>query len=412
MQRAPTPALVAAYIALSSGMLAGCASVASQVEDVSSPLGDGIVYYMPQRPIKVTITFAAATPAIPATPAVPATANSPAIPAKPGTPAKPAVVPPGVPSVDTIDATPDLSRRFILGYEENFVGKNHANIGVDTNGLLTTSNADTTSGIATIVQNIAKAVGTASALEAALALKGTPPTTPPPAPQCQSGRAYSELFYPENTTSGTSGTLCGFSIKVTNLDGGTVNQSPPSTNNTRIPKPGETATQSSQPGVFYKLNLPYLVHVTDPGGKAETQFVAFSPDLAPIAFVPVTRTLFSNNQTQITLSEGTVTAVDATTEGELVALTELPADFISAYAAAVGQLFTAFGNNVQAQTTLINNQQSLAAAKVQQAACSSTIAANQATLSPANLAGVTGAALAAATANINTALSNIQAACK
>src|SRR2546423_3270878 len=90
---------------VSSALAAGCASYASRVQQASVPVDDGIVYYMPNRPIKVIVTVDAQ----------------------------------GVqtPSVGTIEASPDLRHRFVLHYEQNLVGKNHMSIGVNTRGLLT-----------------------------------------------------------------------------------------------------------------------------------------------------------------------------------------------------------------------------------------------------------------------------------
>src|SRR5215470_9479159 len=88
-----TPVLVlgAALIGFEALTFQGCASITSQVDDLSKPVSDGVVYYMPRRPIKVSITLPAKIPATKATPGVPATPTSPAI---PPTPEKPEVIPP------------------------------------------------------------------------------------------------------------------------------------------------------------------------------------------------------------------------------------------------------------------------------------------------------------------------------
>jgi len=360
--------------------IGGCSSVSSTVTDVTTPVGDGVVYYMPRRPIKVSITLPAPTKdgALPATP-----------------------------TVDTIAASPDLHRRFLLNFRANWLGKNHANIGVTTSGLLTTSNADTTSGISTIVQNIAKALGSATALAAAVAAPpgATPPA--PPAPSCLQGRTYTILLYPEQYVDPNvpKPQLCGFSITLAKLDG-----SPLPTD--RTPDTPRLTEKGKQSGVFYRQEMPYRVTVADPKGGESSQFIAFSPNLSPIAYIPVTQGFFANNQTNITLSEGMVTAVDSLTTGEVVAFTQLPADFISAYAAALGSVFASFSTSAKAEADLTNNQSQLAQARIKQTACASVIEANRATLDPGNLVGVTGDALAKATANINAALANIKAACQ
>jgi hypothetical protein len=376
---------VISSVASTACAVVGCSSVTSRVEDIKSSVEDGVVYYVPRRPIKVSITLAAAA-------------------------APPAPPPQGIPSVDTIDATADLKHRFILNYDQNWIGKNHLNIGVNTNGLLTTSNADTTSGITTIVQNLAKAIGSAQALAAAAAPVRAPqaPAGATPAPPCQPGRVYTMLLYPEDVGD-TEEHLCNFSIHLMNLDGTKITSTPPPPDNKRAEN-----LQSPESGIFYKHDLPYLVNVRDPNGGPTgpaTSFIAFSPDLAPIAFVPVTRTLFSDNQTNITLSQGTVTAVDATASGELVALSELPADFISAYTTAIGGVFSQIGTNIKDQTAILQNQQALALATAQKQACTLALAANKAALDPSNIVGKTGNDLVTAVTNINNALSNIKIVC-
>jgi hypothetical protein len=194
--------LVISSVSSTACAIVGCSSVTSRVEDIKSSVEDGVVYYMPRRPIKVSITFAAA--------AAPSASS-----------------PQGIPSVDTIDATADLKHRFILNYDQNWIGKNYLNIGVNTNGLLTTSNADTTSGITTIVQNLAKAIGSAQALASAAAPVRAPqaPAGATPAPPCQPGRVYTMLLYPEDVGD-TEEHLCNFSIHLMNLDGTKITSTP------------------------------------------------------------------------------------------------------------------------------------------------------------------------------------------
>lgn len=346
--------------------LSGCASVTSKVETAGSAASDGLVYYMPRKPVKVTISVDSA----------------------------------GVqtPSVDTIDASADTSRRFVLDYEKNLVGKNHLAMGVTSDGLLTSSNADTTSGIIAIVQNLGKAIGAAQAMVAAAA----PVIGAPPPVTCPKSSTNVVLIYPEVTTKAAR---CGYTIELHDLSGGDV-VSHVHENSTRASK-----TSSHQAGIFYKADLPYLVQVKDANNQIVTSAIAFSPDLSPIAFVPVTRTLFSDNHTNITLSRGTVTSVDEQSDGELIALTELPADFISAYAGALGQLFSAFGTDNQSKATLLADKNALAVASMKHQACSLALKASSATLDPRNLVGKTPAEQAAAVSSIDSALQSLQETC-
>jgi hypothetical protein len=404
-------------------LLAGCASVASRVDGEAVPtteykVGDGVVYYMPYRPIKISVTFAAPPPA-----------KSP---------------PQGAPSVETIDATADLgkaSKRFLLNPQRSWIGKNHSNIGVTPSGLLTTSTAETTSGISTLIQNIGKAVASIRGVTRPLVVSPVPPPPPCPKTSCPAGSTYTLLLYPDqvldnsphqcpdaaprdatectdtdtlnanepylSSTGAIKACLCGFSITVTDLGGKSPHDFRP--NNTAHIAEGTR----EQYGIFYKQELPYLVTIGDPAKGESSQFIASSPNLAPISYMPVTWGIFADNQTNIVLHEGIVTSVDSVTTGELVALAELPADFITAYTGAIGALFAQLGKNTEAETTLRNNQTALAAATIKQTACTSTIEANRPALEPSNFAGgIDQPALTAATAKLNAALANIQAACK
>jgi hypothetical protein len=132
----------------------------------------------------------------------------------------------------------------------------------------------------------------------------------------------------------------------------------------------------SQSGFFYKQELPYIVTVTDKASRNQSQFLAYSPDEAPISFAPVTRTVFAHNKLSATFSDGVLTGFDEQVDGELVGLTALPADVISAYFTAVGSMFQGLKEKTSNQTDLVNAQANLAVAKVKQQACAAAIAAN------------------------------------
>jgi hypothetical protein len=355
------------YVLTQLALLLGCASVSSKVQNSEGPIDDGIVYYMPMRPIKVSV-------------AVGATAN---------------VQTATVTQTDTADTVADVRHRFVLSYEPNLVGKNHLGMSVSAQGLLESSNQDTTSGVTTIAQNLAKAAGDITAIGAKIAPLAAPAAAPgaaPPPPQnCQPNQVYTMLLFPEQPEAKQVQQVCSFSVSIASL----WNDPTPNPDRRSTTRLGNIGT--SQAGVFYRHDLPYIVSVRD-ANNTMSKWIAYSPDESGISFVPVTRTLFSDNNTQITLVDGVLKSVDETASGELVALSELPADILSAYFSAIGSMFTAFGSNSSAQTTEIANAQALAVAKIKQQACRSAIAAN-------NLSGLTGAALSAAVANVTAACS-------
>ena len=346
--------------------LSGCASVNSKVQTINAPVSDGIPYYMPRKPIKVSVTVDAAGKE--------------------------------TPSVDTVDAEPDLSRRFLLGFDENFIGKNHLAISVTQAGLLTSSSGDTTSGVATIVQNIAKIAGQITTV-VALAQRAPGETEASP---CAVAGTYSLLIYPENKLSDT---ICDYTVTLTPLLGENIPEIKKYPDTNRLSKRGRQA------GIFYKQDIPYRVHIQKDKGKGAAEFIAYSPDISPVAFLPVVRTLFSDNKTTITLTQGTVTGIDEQADGEIVALSELPADFITAYTTAVGGLLSSLGTSSSAKAILVNNQQSLSVANLRRQACASAVDANKAALDPSNLNGKKGDDLTAAMNQINTVLASIKTVC-
>ena len=381
-------------------MLVSCASISTQIDPnwkvagtANDPgVSDGIIYYMPQRPIKVTIAWAAGSTAA---------AGS-----------KNSATPHGTPTVDTLNSLPDLSRRFLLSYDNfrNLFGKNHANIKINTNGLLTSVGGDTTSGIIDIVKNVAKSLGSiAAASKFAVAAAGETRSKPV---QCQAGLSYTRLFflYKGDTQTADDETICGFTVRIVQADGQPVPKfdALPDGRN-----PGDTVNLNKpnfQSGVFYRQDIPYRVIVTDSSGN-KSQFIAYSPSLSPIGYAPFPQTVFADNNTTMSLTNGVLTGVETTISGELAALTELPADFISAYATAVGGIFSQIGTNYNNESALNKSRASLAQSDVQYQICRAAIIANDAAISLPNFQGKTGADLTAALNTLAATWASIKGVC-
>jgi hypothetical protein len=291
-------------------------------------------------------------------------------------------------SVQAGDTIADINHRFVLNYHENLAGKNHANIVINPNGLLTSSNADTTSGVSQLAQNVAKAVGSITPL---LRLGELPPQAPTPTQICKPGQTYNLLIFPEMSKSGT---VCNYSVLATPLwDKSPGNAS----DNERVAKAG-----SANPGIFYKHDLPYLVAVVDvsdpKNAVTPSFFTATSPDESAINFVPIPQTLFANSSGNFTFSNGTLASADQSSDGELVGLASLPADILSAYFGAVGNIFQAFSSTSQQQTNAITQQQSLSLEKIKRQVCQAAIENNP-------VVGKTGDAAQTAYSNIKNACS-------
>ena len=75
-------------------------------------------------------------------------------------------------------------------------------------------------------------------------------------------------------------------------------------------------------------------------GKWTTTDVVFLPNKSPVQFIPVEKSLFASNASDLTFQDGVLTKYGQGVEGEVLALAKLPADVLKAYFGAVGEMFT------------------------------------------------------------------------
>ena len=341
------PAIISVTASLA---LCACSPMLSSVQPLTGPVQDGVAYYMPRQPFKLTVSLAAD-----------------------GT---------RTPSVDTSPVLPDFSRRFRLHYNQSPIAGTHFTVGISALGLLNSTDAVSTSGVGTILANLAQAAADVS-VAAARSVQ-----LPSPVPACAKGQAYSRFVFPEHLTSVP---LCGYTIAITRLAAAESN-----TDTARLdPDSGD------QSGIFYKQQRPYQITFSDTLGatpEPPRNFVAFSPDESPIFFMPVVRGFFADNETKLTLTDGMLTNVDATTKGEAIAASAIPAQVIEAYFKAVGAAFGSVNANTAAQTTAIQEQEQRSLAIAKQQVCAKTIAGNP-------IANKTGDVLQAALTAISAACS-------
>jgi len=157
---------------------------------------------------------------------------------------------------------------------------------------------------------------------------------------------------------------------------------------------------NSLPGVFYKQDLPYMVSVwKDADCAAEkaaakkcadkntsatecasentaakvcadtvrafnnqdvkARFIALSPNESKIYFAPITRTLFTDNTSDITLTNGVVSTLRENTDSELLALAKIPSAVLGAYTSAVGQTFSSLGTALASRNSYQTAQSSI-----------------------------------------------------
>jgi hypothetical protein len=310
-------------------LLLGCAGFESKPiaplkeAGKTSAADDGIVYYMPLRPIIVQAALDAS----------------------------------GVMTITapSASAIPDRSHPFLLTVPDNAIGESHATIQIGTNGLLQSAATVETSGIDALVKAIATDLGTISGL-AGRSVPGPAPTTE----TCENSRTYARVIWPEKVDAGQPiEPVCGLTVTLVKLGG----NSPLSSTS----KASEYT--NAQSGVFYKTEIPYLVTVKAAAATQGQAFIAYSPDEAPILFVPLKKSFFANNTTTFTLTDGLLTKSDSDVGGEITGLALLPADAIAAYMTALGNIFSSLKTNATDKT-------GLAVSNALLQACRAAIAAN------------------------------------
>lgn len=417
-------------------LASGCASISSEFvcSDVTNSLidedgickdspkvavDDGIVYYMPQRSIRVNVTVGNAT-----------------------TPLKNKKI-----TLTTVDNYADetLSDRknvFLLRYNKNWIGDNNMAVGVNNAGLLSVTHADTINKFNEIAANIAIDAasiglgagfvpdGGANASQPRSALSTYSGVTAPSytSPTFNSvsfdgidstcpNSTYSILFEPGDTNKMNRKTICGFDISIE-----PISNNKGLKNSIRIDAPKfpegiwvntrhflrqarnfldvlhTQNTLDSVPGIFYKQDLTYKVDVHAIGRPAEetATMIAFSPNESKIFFAPITETVFTDNTSDITLLNGVVTSLKENTDSELLAVSTTPAKFLGAYMDATGKIFTSLNSVSANKKTFDTSQMGALLQEVKLRHCQQALAIN-------NTNGKTGDALTTALININAA---------
>ena len=299
-------------------LLPACASVTS-VPGSDESLGDGLTYYLPKKDILLTVVVADK----------------------------------GVTtvSIGTTAAYPDLTRQFVLRSERNAVGKIVNNVGVDSNGLLTSTKSTATSGVSDALRNLAESVGSFGPM---IFRESTVPVS------C--GVGTHTFIYASKTANGMK--ACGLDVSVARMPLQGAEAAP--TADARPARSSGVAYSGAYAGLYYRQSEPYLVTVT---GAINTAGIIFSPSDAPLKRLPVARTFFANGEAELEFTDGVPTKYNQSLEGEVVALLKLPATVIAAYFSAIGGLFDAFKARDAKQADELAASVRLDLAKAKYSAC-------------------------------------------
>lgn len=297
--------------------LSGCSSLTTQ-SGAGPGDGDGLVYYMPNRDFVVTITKAS-----------------------------------GKFTGLTLGTTPayaDYSKSYVLQYDRNLVAKNKLDVEISPAGLLTIGKSTTTGDVVDVFKHLGASAGVLGALRSRLQVPVKPVGV-----TCDSDGTHT--FVLSSVTS--SSDICGnqFNVRISRL------WSEKDRSRVATGK-GDGFAHS---GLFYRMNLPYLMEATGQGLNAAT--VVLSPSESKILFLPIARTLFSTNDAQVSLADGVPTKYVQETDGELISLLKLPAAIIGGYFEAIGAVFGKFSATDTVEAKALIDALKLELAKQKYEAC-------------------------------------------
>lgn len=296
-------------IALICSACASYTSTDARTDTASAP--DGLMYFLPKKDFKITITIASNT--------------APSI------------------TLATTAAYPDPFERYALRYQRGLVGRTDMDIAV-SNGLLTS----------------ATSVYTPQVSDALEAISGVaPPGFVPFEATDLSCKAGTHTFIYD--APGQYDDACGLRIDIETLHA------------LEYVMPRTSQPDTEQPGVFYRQNLPYRITASSKGRNISN--VVFSPSGSETYFLPLPKSFFAGHNTNFTFTDGVPSSFNVDSDSEIIALAKLPADVIGAYFSAVGKLFTAFSTASTEEASALNDALTLELAKQKYDACIAAIKA-------------------------------------
>jgi hypothetical protein len=265
---------------------------------------------------------------------------------------------PGTATIAASGAVPDMSTRYVANFSRNLIGKNTLEIGIGTSGLLTSSKASTTSQIELILANLAGAAGSLPTLSAM--------RTSEAAPQCVSKGTYTTTYAFEDLVRDGSSRFCDLTVTAERIPGST--------------RPTKIAMGSgAQSGYFYRTTVPVMVTVTySRFARSDERAVVLLPDLDSLEFLPVERSLFANNSAEFTFVDGIPTVYKQDVDGELLALSKLPAAVLKGYFEAIGTAFSQRSTNATNEALLLSKLDALSLQRQRSAQCEKAIASGDA----------------------------------
>lgn len=238
------------------------------------------------------------------------------------------------PKVTLSDPYPDLSSAYVLLPGRSQGTNANLDLGVDTNGLLTSTSVTTTSAVDDILKNLAATVAVHNALPLALNLgksEAPPPKPATPAQPCMTAGTYVSIVSLRDLRARAED-FCGVTFR---LD--------PTLKWATVMAPADQDKVKAR--VYYRQLRPVRVIATlDENPQEHVVSLLLIPDPDQVSALAVPRTLFADNTTTMTFKNGMPTEYKPQANSEVLGALKLPADVIGAYFAAFGQVFNAFGD--------------------------------------------------------------------
>lgn len=283
-----------------AALLAGCAGLTSQRDADPNQL-EGVAYFMPMKYFTLTVTKEGGK----------------------------------VMGLEWSESTafPDLSRAYALSYTPHLIGRTSVAVEVGDNGLLSSASTNTTDSNIELAKVVASQKTNRAQL---LSAKDN----------CTESGTFVFMFPSVKETPESVCVDVNLSIRLAATGG--------DSQATDHASPVHIKAGDKVPGIFYRLNRPYIATASAPG-VFKTKLL-FTPNESPNYFLPFGRTLFAANDGKMELTEGVLKRYTQANDGELVALLNFPASVLSAYFNAVGNVFMAFQTQDMNQITRLENE--------------------------------------------------------
>ena len=323
-----------------STSISGCSSIMSTHSPASSG-GVGLVYYLPNRDFIVTVV-------------------------RDKTDYKQI-------NLEVTPSYADLGTPRVLNYQRGFLATNKLAVAVSSGGLLTSTKSTTVIDIVGL-EKIGTGLGNLKGAQSSLAGTKIAPlgNNLDPTPCTAEGN---HIFHFEAGLDPIEKKICEKDIVLSIVplfaSGKPSAEKTDGKNNPLDLELPDSYKNGSNSGVYYRMNRPYLLSVN--GRGINNSVILFSPSSSMEFFLPINRTLFTNNDANIGMDDGVLKAWAQSTDSEIVGLLTLPAKILTPYFAAIGATFSQFKTNTDAEISALTAATNRDLSKLKFGACEKAI---------------------------------------